>query len=157
MNQTVDLQSGTLLLIWLFRLSHFFIFFWFCFLSLYIWLCVLCASLWFCKLCILIVMFMYSYCYACSVLCIVSLCCSVYCFYGYLMSETSWQEGTNQARKDGWRTHLCSCRSDKAVCSGALWWYVTHSWVSHLSRLFGELTPYDVAKQPVVIVVKRLA
>ena len=31
-------------------------------------------------LCILIPMFMYSYCYVCSVLCIVSLCCSVYCF-----------------------------------------------------------------------------
>ena len=33
----------------------------------------------FCKLCIFIVMFMYSYCYACSVLGIVSLFCSVYC------------------------------------------------------------------------------
>ena len=36
----------------------------------------------FCKLCIFIVMFMYCYCYVCSVLYILfSLCCSVYCLY----------------------------------------------------------------------------
>ena len=51
-----------------FLLSHSFIFFWFHFLSLYIWLCVLYAFIKFCKLCIVIVMFMYSYCYVCSVL-----------------------------------------------------------------------------------------
>jgi hypothetical protein len=37
------------------------------FVSLYIWLYVLYASVYFCKLCISIVMFMYSYCYVCSV------------------------------------------------------------------------------------------
>jgi hypothetical protein len=49
------------------------------FLSLYTWLYVLHASVSFCTLCTFIVMFVYSYCYVCSVLCIVSLCRSVYC------------------------------------------------------------------------------
>jgi hypothetical protein len=40
------------LLIWLLRLSHFVIFFWFYFVSLYTWLYVLYASVWFCKLCV---------------------------------------------------------------------------------------------------------
>jgi len=38
------------------------------FLSLYIWLYVLFAFVKFCKLCIFIVMFIYCYCYICSVL-----------------------------------------------------------------------------------------
>jgi hypothetical protein len=45
-----------------------FIFFWFYFVSLCIWLYVLYASILFCKLCILIVVFIYSYCYVCSVI-----------------------------------------------------------------------------------------
>jgi len=50
------------------------------FLSLFIWLHVLYAFVWCCKLCIFIVMFMYSYCYVCSVLYILfSLCCSMNC------------------------------------------------------------------------------
>ena len=40
------------------------------FLSLCIWLCVSYTFVYFCKLCIHIVMFMYSYCYVCSVVCI---------------------------------------------------------------------------------------
>ena len=66
--------------------SHFCMLFWFHFLSLYIWLYVLYAFdfvnhvfLLLCS-CILIVKFMYSYCYVCSVLYILfSLCCSMYC------------------------------------------------------------------------------
>jgi hypothetical protein len=57
-----------------------FIFFWFYLVSLYIWAHVLYASIKFCKLCILI-MFMYSNCYVCSVLGIVFHCvvlCIVY-------------------------------------------------------------------------------
>jgi hypothetical protein len=49
--------------------------FWLYFVSLYIWF-ILYASVLFCKLCI----FMYSYCYVCSVLCILFQCvvlCSV--------------------------------------------------------------------------------
>ena len=73
--------------IWLSRLSHYFIFLWFHFLSLYIWLHVLYASVQFYKSCIFIVMFMYSYCHVhvflllcmfCAVYS-VSLCCSVFC------------------------------------------------------------------------------
>ena len=45
----------SLLLIWLFRLSHSSTFFWFPFLSLYTRLYVSYAFIWFCKLCILIV------------------------------------------------------------------------------------------------------
>ena len=62
----------------LFRLSHSFIFFWFHFVSLYIWLCVLCAAVWFCKLCIFTVMFVYSYCYVCSVL-VILFHCAILC------------------------------------------------------------------------------
>jgi len=36
------------------------------YIYIYIWLYVLYASVSFCKLCIFIVMFMYSYCYVCS-------------------------------------------------------------------------------------------
>ena len=46
-----------LLLIWLFRLSHSFIIFWFYFVPLYIWLYIWYASVYFCKLCILIVIY----------------------------------------------------------------------------------------------------
>ena len=44
-------------------------------------LCILIVVLYFLifMLCILIVIFRYFYCFVCSVLCIVSLCCSVYC------------------------------------------------------------------------------
>ena len=58
-----------------FRLSHSFTFFCFIFYSMF---CMLLFN--FFKLCIFIVMFMYSYCYVCSVLYILfSLCCSMYC------------------------------------------------------------------------------
>jgi len=54
---------------------------------------VLYASVQFCKLFIFIVMFMYSYCYICSVLCIVTLCRSVYylCVNVYCTAATGCQ------------------------------------------------------------------
>ena len=77
-------------------LSHSFIFFWFYFIIVYMVVCFVCFCLIFkilysyCNvllivcyvfllLCILIVTFMYFYCYVCSVPCIVSLCCFMYC------------------------------------------------------------------------------
>jgi hypothetical protein len=60
----------SLLRVWLFRLSHSFIFFCLHLLSFYIWFNVLYASVKLCKLCVFIVMFMYSYCYVCNILCI---------------------------------------------------------------------------------------
>jgi hypothetical protein len=59
---------------WLFRLSHSFIFFWLHFLSFYIWLYVLYASVKLPKLCIFIVMFLYFYCYVWNILCILFHC-----------------------------------------------------------------------------------
>ena len=47
---------------------------WFHFVSLYIRLYVLIAAVKFCKLCVFVVMFMYSYCYVCFVLCILFEC-----------------------------------------------------------------------------------
>ena len=73
-----------LLLIWLFRLSHSFMFLLFPFFIVAYMFCMLLFNFvnyvfLLLRLCILIVMFMY-YCYVCSVLYIVfSLCCSVYC------------------------------------------------------------------------------
>jgi len=63
------------LLIWLFRLLHSFILFYFHLLSLYIWFCTILFNLvnyvlLLLCICILTVMFMYSYCYVYSVLCI---------------------------------------------------------------------------------------
>ena len=51
-----------------------------CFVILYMVVCLVCFCLIF-KLCVFIVMFIYSYCYVCSVLYIpFSLCGSMYCF-----------------------------------------------------------------------------
>ena len=58
-------------------------FFWFYFLSLYIWLYVLYTFVQFRKLCILIVTFMYSHCYVCSVLYILFSSCQL-ALFGYL-------------------------------------------------------------------------
>ena len=72
----------SLLLIWLFRLPHSFIFFWFYCVSLYIWFYILYTSVYFCKLCIIVVFMYYYYYYYyvcsdrgipfhCAVLCII--------------------------------------------------------------------------------------
>jgi len=78
----------SLLLMWLFYLSRFFILVWFHFLSfcIDIYVCMFCKLLFNCVncvflflcLCILIVIFMHFYCCVCS-LYSVPLCCSVYC------------------------------------------------------------------------------
>ena len=71
----------SLLLIWLFRLSHSVIFFWFHFVLLYIWFCVLWASVQFCKLCILTVKYV-PFCVFCFIVpfCVLFVCkCVLYC------------------------------------------------------------------------------
>ena len=57
---------------------HMYLLFYHYFVSSYTWLYVLYASVYFCKLCIRIVMFMYSYCYVCSVLGIQFHCAVLY-------------------------------------------------------------------------------
>ena len=52
------------------------------FISFCMWLCVLYAFVSFCNLCIFIVMFIYSYFYVCSVLCILFSSCQL-ALFGY--------------------------------------------------------------------------
>ena len=76
-----------LLLKWIFRLSHSFMFFCFRLLIIVYMVCMLMFNFvnyifLLLRLSTLIVMFMYSYCYVCSVLYILfSLCFSTYCLY----------------------------------------------------------------------------
>ena len=71
-------QEWGLLLIWLFRLSHSFIFFWFYFLSLHTWFMFCMLLLNFVNYAILYLYVFLLLCMLCSVYS-VSLCCSVYC------------------------------------------------------------------------------
>jgi hypothetical protein len=73
-----------------------------------IWLYVVYASVKFCKLCIFIVMFMYSYCYVCSVLCILfSLCCSVYCLCVNVYCTTATGCNPNCSQQNISISNLC--------------------------------------------------
>jgi presenilin-like A22 family membrane protease len=69
------MRSNEVCCLYGFLVYHTLSYFWLHFLSFfYIWLYVLCASVQLCKLCIFIVMFMYSYCYVCNILCILFHC-----------------------------------------------------------------------------------
>jgi len=84
----------SLLLIWLFGVSYYFIYFWFYFVSFYIYGCMFCMLLFNFVTFILIVMFMYSYCYVHSVLCIL-FHCVILCFVSTQMCTVLLPPGVN--------------------------------------------------------------